>query len=144
MWTVISRMWENNTIARCAITFVIQLIAKCAPSSPKDRISTRALSSPNFFNSATYSICMHFHKLNWEPNETHPSEFIPTYKLRQRSWALNIVAIIPKRVFFYCNYQHDSDVATPHTDGQIQVSTIRVKVSKCLCEVSETLQWTNT
>lgn len=52
------------------------------------------------------------------------------------SRALNIVAIIPERVFFYCDYEHDSDVAASHTDGVIQVSIIRVKKSKGLSKVS--------
>lgn len=50
------------------------------------------------------------------------------------------MAIIPERVFFYCDYEHDSDAAMPHTDAAIQVSITGVKKSKGLSEVSETLQ----
>lgn len=32
---------------------------------------------------------------------------------------MNIVAIIPKRVFFYSDYEHDSDAAGPYTDDVI-------------------------
>lgn len=53
------------------------------------------------------------------------------------SRALNIVAIIPERVFFYCDYERDTDAAMPQTDGMIQVSIIRVKKSKGLSKVSD-------
>ena len=45
---------------------------------------------------------------------------------------------IPKRVFFYCDYEHDSDIAMVHTDDMIQVSIIRITKSKVFSEVSET------
>lgn len=52
------------------------------------------------------------------------------------SWALNIVAIIPERVFFHCDYERDGDAATLNADGAVQVFVIRVKKSKGLSEVS--------